>query len=210
MRSGNIGYFCNRKPVNTQPTKTRQHQDTHIVQRSIRADRAPLLQVPHPAHDRRDTARAQPRRAPAHKLRERAEELALGERRLEREEVVEDADDHEELLGGVHLHEREEGGVERVRDLDLVRVLPEEEHALVDELADDEPQDLAEVPPRDELLECLLAGLVRGLVDDLVVLCAGEVLVLERVERALGWIGICRLGQQLPHRGLGSHAPTRS
>ena len=93
--------------------------------------------------------------------------------------MVEDADDHEELVGRVHLHEREEGSVERVRDLELVRVLAEEEHALVDELADDEAEDFAEVPPRDELLECLLAGLVGGLVDDLVVLGAWEILVLE-------------------------------
>ena len=159
--------------------------DTDIIQRSIGSYRASFLEVSHLAHDRRDSARAQARRTAPNELGERAEELALGEGGLEREEVVEDADDHEELLGGVHLHEREEGGVERVRDLDLVRVLPEEEHALVDELADDEPQDLAEVPPRDELLERLLARLVRGLVDDLVVFCSREVLVLERVERAL-------------------------
>ena len=99
--------------------------------------------------------------------------------------MVENADDHEQLVRRVHLHQGEERGVERVRDLDLVRVLPKEEHALVDELADDEPQDLAEVPPGDGLLERLLAGLVRGLVDDLVVFCSREVLVLERVERAL-------------------------
>ena len=87
--------------------------------------------------------------------------------------MVEDADDHEQLVTRVELHEREERGVERVRDFDLVRVLPEEEHTLVDELADDEPEDFAEVAAGDELLECLLAGLVGGLVDDLVVLRPG-------------------------------------
>ena len=146
---------------------------TYIIQGPIRPDAAPLVQVPHLADDRRDPTSTEPRRPPPDKLRQRAEKLPLRERRLEREEVVEDADDHEQLVRRVHLHEREEGGVERVRDLDLVRVLPEEDDALVDELADDEPQDLAEVAARDELLERLLAGLVRRLVDDLVVLCPG-------------------------------------
>ena len=120
--------------------------------------------------------------------------------------MVEDADDHEQLVRRVHLHEREEGGVERVRDLDLVRVLPEEDDALVDELADDEPQDLAEVPARDELLERLLAWLVGGLVDDLVVLCAREVLVLERVERALRSMGQFHAQKDMRREG----APIRS
>lgn len=111
--------------------------------------------------------------------------MALCERRLEREEVVEDTDDHQQLLRRVEFHEREESGIERVRDLDLVRVLAEEEHTLVDELADDQPQDLAEVPARDELLKGLFTRLVRRLVYDQVVLCPGEILVLERVERAL-------------------------
>ena len=82
-------------------------------------------------------------------LRQCAEELALSQRRLDCEEVGEDADDHEQLVRRVALHEREERGVERVGNLDLVRVLAEEEHALVDELADDEAQDLAKVAARD-------------------------------------------------------------
>ena len=65
--------------------------EAHVVKRSVRTDRAALLEVSHLAHDRRDTARAEAGRAAADELRERAEELALGEGGLEREEVVEDA-----------------------------------------------------------------------------------------------------------------------
>ena len=70
------------------------------------------------------------------------------------------------------------------RLLDLVRLLTEEEDALVDHLAHDETEDLAEVQAGNHLLERLLAGLVRGLVDVDIVRGARQVLVSGRVERA--------------------------
>lgn len=129
-----------------------QRDRTHIIQRSIRADRASRLQVTHLAHDRGDAARTQPRRAAPDQLGERAEELAFGERRLEREKVREDADDHQQFLRRVHLHQREEGGVQRIRNFDLVRVLAQEEHAFIDQLADNETQDLPQITTGDQFL----------------------------------------------------------
>jgi hypothetical protein len=105
---------------------------TYVVQRSISANGAPLVQIIHLAHDRSDSARAQACRAAPDELSKRAEELALGECSLEREEMREDADDHQELLCRIALHEREERGVEYVGAFDLVCVLSEEEHTFVD------------------------------------------------------------------------------
>ena len=70
------------------------------------------------------------------------------------------------------------------RLLDLVRLLTEEEDALVDHLAHDETEDLAEVQASNHLLERLLARLVGGLVDVNIVRGARQVLVSGRVERA--------------------------
>ena len=64
----------------------------------------------------------------------------------------EDADDHQQFLCRVALHKREERGVEHVGAFDLVRVLPEEEDALIDQLADNEAQDLAQISTRDQFL----------------------------------------------------------
>ena len=50
------------------------------------------------------------------------------------------------------LHKGQEGGVETVWDLNLVGVLTQEENALVDELTNNKPKDLAEVASRDEFL----------------------------------------------------------
>ncbi len=70
-------------------------QGAYIIQRSIRSDRASRLQVTHLAHDRRNTARAEPRGAASDQFSERAEELAFGECGLERKEMTEDTDDHQ-------------------------------------------------------------------------------------------------------------------
>lgn len=51
------------------------------------------------------------------------------------------------------LHQTQERRVHRVRNLEFVRVLAQEEHTVVDELANDEPEDLAEVATRDEFLD---------------------------------------------------------
>ena len=64
----------------------------------------------------------------------------------------EDADDHQQLLCRVALHEREERGVERIRNFDLVRVLAQEEHTFIDQLADNETQDLAQIATGDQFL----------------------------------------------------------
>lgn len=126
-----------------------------MVQRPIRPHRTPItisIQIPHPPHDRRNPTRTQPRRPAPNQFRQCAEELALRQRRLHREKVREYPDDHQQLIGRIALHQREERRVERVGVLELVRVLAQEEHAVVDELADDETQDLAEVAAGDEFL----------------------------------------------------------
>lgn len=78
-----------------------QSRKTHAIQRPIRSNRAPLIQVPHLRHNRRNTTRAQARRPPSDQTRKGAEELPFRERGLQPEEVREDADDHEELVRGV-------------------------------------------------------------------------------------------------------------
>lgn len=88
----------------------------------------------------------------------------------------------------LRLNKGQERGVKCVGLLKLVRVLAEEQLSLVDELAEDESEDLAEVETGNHLLERLLVRLVGRLVDDGVVLRPREVLVLERVERSpLAW-----------------------
>ena len=127
-RSAKPGYFYNKRIKDTsitrRPPSERKEIETYVVQRTVRADRASRVKVTHLAHDRSDPTRAEPRSATTDQLSERAEELAFGERRLEREKVGEDADDHQQLFRRVALHEREERGVERVWYFDLVRVLP--------------------------------------------------------------------------------------
>lgn len=103
------------------------------------------------------------------------------------------------MIGYRHkpLHERQEGGIETIGDLDFVGVLPEENDALVDEFANDEPEDLSEVTTRDEFLsnngdkydkiirntmthlERLFARFIRLLINSDVILCSGEMLVLK-------------------------------
>jgi hypothetical protein len=120
--------------------------------------------------------------------------------------VREDADDHQQFLCRVALHEREECSVEDIRAFDLVRVLAEEEDTLIDQLADNETQDLAQISTRDQFLffcvtwsedghgdivdveqylKRLFAGLIRGFIYYLIVLCPRKVFVFERIEGAL-------------------------
>ena len=116
---------------------------THVVQRAVGADRTTFLQITHLANDCSNTARTEASSAAADEARERTEELTLCQCGLEREEVAEDANDHEKLFGRVALHERQEGCVERIRNFELVGVLTEEKHTLVDQVANDETKDLA-------------------------------------------------------------------
>lgn len=51
------------------------------------------------------------------------------------------------------LHQTQERRIHRIRNLELVRVLAQEEHTVVDELANDQSEDLAEVATRDEFLD---------------------------------------------------------
>ena len=117
----------------------------------------------------------------------------------------EDADDHQQLLRRVALHERKERGVQHVWTFDLVRVLAQEEHTFIDQLADDETQDLAQIATGDQFLSWhprseghdvtgdvtwaylkgLLAGLVRRFIYNLIVLRPWKVFVFERIKRAL-------------------------
>lgn len=96
-RSAKPGYFCRAHQLPAPPNQTNK-AETYIVQRAIRADAASLVEVAHAADDGRDAARRETRGAPPDELGERAEELALGECRLNPEEVREDADDHEQLV----------------------------------------------------------------------------------------------------------------
>jgi hypothetical protein len=145
----------------------------HVVQGSVGADRAALLEVTLLGDNGGDTTCRETGRAGADEDGKLAEELTFLEGGLDTEEVVEDTDGHEQLVGGVGLHEREEGSVERVSLLELVRVLAEEEVTRVDELAENETEDLAEVETGNHLLKRLLADLVGRLVDDNVVLGTG-------------------------------------
>lgn len=153
-RSAKLGYFYISRHLSvffrSCATAVRE---THIVQRAVSAHSAPLVQIVHLAHDRSDATGAETRGAAPDELSERAEELALCEGSLEREEMGEYAYDHQELLCRVALHKREERGVEHIRAFDLVCVLTEEEHTLVDQLADNEAQDLAQISTRDQFLE---------------------------------------------------------
>ena len=127
-------------------------QGAYIIQRSIRSDRASRLQVTHLAHDRRNTARAEPRGAASDQFSECAEELAFGECGLERKEMTEDTDDHQQFLCWVALHEREECRVQRIRYFELVRVLSQEKHTFIDQLADNETQDFSQITTGDQFL----------------------------------------------------------
>ena len=74
---------------------------THIIQTAVSADRTPTLQISHPTHDSRNSTRAKSGGPTADVPCESAEKLPLGEGGFEREEMSEDADDHEELVGWV-------------------------------------------------------------------------------------------------------------
>ena len=64
----------------------------------------------------------------------------------------EDPDDHQQFLCRVTFHEGQERRVQRISNFDLVRILTQEEHTLIDQLADDETKDLAEITTRDQFL----------------------------------------------------------
>jgi hypothetical protein len=113
-------------------------EKSYIIEGAVCANGASLFDVAHLAHDRSNAACAQPRSAASYELGKCAEELAFGKRRLERKEVREDADDHQQFLCWIALHEREERRVERISYFDLVRILTQEEHTLIDELNDNE------------------------------------------------------------------------
>lgn len=106
----------------------------------------------HLAHYRGNAARTQPRSSAAYELGKCTEELAFGKCRLERKEVREDADDHQQFLGWIALHKREERRVERIGYFDLVRILTQEEYTFIDKLADNEAEDLPEITTRDQFL----------------------------------------------------------
>lgn len=80
---------------------TKEGKKTNVIQTPIRTHTAPILKVSHLTNDRRDPTRRHPCRTPSDQFRERAEELPFGERRLQCEEVGEDADDHEQFFGRV-------------------------------------------------------------------------------------------------------------
>lgn len=85
--------------------------------------------------------------------------------------------------GRVEGEKRE--GKQNVRRLNLVSVLTQKEHPIINHLNHDQTEQLSEVQSRDHLLEGLLSRLVGRLVDVDVVRRTGEVLLLcLRVERA--------------------------
>lgn len=87
------------------------------------------------------------------------------------------------------LDQRQESSVEDERLLDLVGFLPEEENALIDELAHDQAEKFTQVQSSDHLLERLLSRFVGSFINDDIVLGARKVLVCRRVECApvQGW-----------------------
>ena len=66
--------------------------------------------------------------------------------------MTKDADDHQQFLCWVALHEREECRVQRIRYFELVRVLSQEEHTFIDQLTDNEAQDFAQITTGDQFL----------------------------------------------------------
>ena len=64
----------------------------------------------------------------------------------------EDADDGEQFVGRIAFHEAEEGRVKAVGPLQLVCILTGKDDTVVDKLADNQTQDLAQVSSRDEFL----------------------------------------------------------
>jgi len=139
---------------------------THVVQRPIGSDGTSLLEVSFLADNSSDTTSRKSSGSSSNQRGELLEELSLFVGGFETKEVGEDTNDSEEFVGGVRLHEREEGGIERIGLFELVGVLTEEEISIVDELAEDQSEDFSEVKTGNHLLERLFPGLVARLVDD--------------------------------------------
>ena len=72
--------------------------------------------------------------------------------------MTKDTDDHQQFLCWVALHQREERRVQRIRYFELVRVLSQEEHTFIDQLADNETQDFAQITTGDQFLFFFFRG----------------------------------------------------
>ena len=178
MRLAKLGYFCSIRVASYDATST------HVVQRAISTNGASLVEVALLADEGGDATSAKTSGTGADESGKLLEELTLFNGSLDTEEVSEDTNNGQELVGSVAiisnalscnspLHQGQEGSVKVEGLLELVSVLTQEEISLVDELADDETEDFAEVKTGNHLLKRLLSWLVGGLVDDNVVLGAG-------------------------------------
>jgi hypothetical protein len=135
-RPAKPGYSCGKSVVVPSAPTARSfawgvhYTEIHLLRLSIPT---PAWQITHLAHDRRNTARAEPRSAAFDQFSERAEELAFGECGLEHKEMTKDTDGRQQFLCWVGLHGREERRVQRIRYFELVRVLSQEEHTFIDQ-----------------------------------------------------------------------------
>lgn len=76
---------------------------TYVVQRSVGADRAAVLEVSLLGHNGGDTARGESGRARTDENRQLFEELTFLDRSLQTEEVAEDANDGQKLVRWVTM-----------------------------------------------------------------------------------------------------------
>jgi hypothetical protein len=158
-RSAKPGYFCCRSVGALSAPTARSFASPmkpgacvhHRIQRAIRSERASRLHVTHPVQDRCNTARDEPRSAASDQFSECAEKLVFGVCGFE-QKMTKDTDDHQQLLYLVALREREERRVQRIWYFEAVRVLPHEEHTIIDQLADNESQYFPQITTGDQFL----------------------------------------------------------
>ena len=169
-RLAKLGYFY------SSAVETTQEASTHVVKRTIGTDVATLLQVAVLADDGGDTTGGKTGSSGTNEDRKLLEEFSLLVGGLNTEEVREDTDDSEQLVSRVAriskgtsrnaadlpLHQTQEGCVERVSLLQLVRVLAQEQVSGINQVANDQTEDLSEVETGDHLLECLRVSSSRS------------------------------------------------
>lgn len=172
--------------------------NTYFVKyRTIGADVSSLVTLL--LADGRDTTRTKSGGASTDELSQATEQLELGPVGLDTHLLDEDVMSLLQVLERIVLDVGEEGGVKGVRLLQRadVSTLEELDGRLLVQVDEDQTEELAKVKTSDHLLESLLAGARRLLVDDHVVLGAREDLVLVVKGAPLAVDGDCLLRVQV-------------
>jgi hypothetical protein len=147
------------------------NEGTYLVQRSINADRASLVKVPHFVNNGSDTNGAQTCRSPSNEFRKGAEELTFSKSGFHTKKVGKDPNNHEQLVSWITdkqtsdrslrsscdefilpFHQRQERGIKGVWHVELVRQLTQEENTFIYELTDDKAHYFAQVSTTNEFL----------------------------------------------------------